>query len=87
MSEPVQEAQMIAKPRRKHKVTVLGDACDSSLIAGAGQGSDLMIHEATFSDVLRLKARVSLHSTARMAGTSAKPTETRKLALTHFSSR
>ena len=87
IGEEVQEVQMMAKPRRKHKVTVLGDTCDSSMIANAAQGSDLMIHEATFSDVLRQKARVSMHSTARMAGTFAKSIETRKLALTHFSSR
>jgi ribonuclease Z len=69
------------------KVVILGDTCDSSAIAEAARGADLMTHEATFANNLVDKARTAMHSTARMAGAFAKQIQARKLVLTHFSSR
>lgn len=74
-------------PRFRRKVTILGDTCDSGGIAAAAMDSDLLVHEATFSEALREKARVAMHSTARMAGKFGKQIRARKVALTHFSSR
>lgn len=68
-------------------VTVLGDTCDSSAIAEAARGSDLLIHEATFAQAQAQNARIGFHSTARMAGEFGRLIKARKIALTHFSSR
>lgn len=73
--------------RLGRKVTILGDTCDSSLIGEAARNSDLLIHEATFTQRLRHKAKVAFHSTAKMAGQFAAKIEVKKLVLTHFSSR
>lgn len=73
--------------RFRRKVTVLGDTCDSRLIQDAAMDSDLLVHEATFTQALRGKAKVSMHSTARMAGAFGRQIKARKVALTHFSSR
>lgn len=71
----------------RRKVTILGDTCDSSAISDAAMDSDLLVHEATFTQALMGKARVSMHSTARMAGEFGKEINAKKVALTHFSSR
>lgn len=68
-------------------VVLLGDTCDSSAVAKAAHGADLLLHEATFTDSLKEKAATAMHSTARMAGAFARSVEARKLVLTHFSSR
>lgn len=69
------------------KVVILGDTCDSSAIAEAGMGANLLVHEATFTNALADKAKAAMHSTASMAGIFANRIRAKKLALTHFSSR
>ncbi|PXF46055.1 Zinc phosphodiesterase ELAC protein 1 [Gracilariopsis chorda] len=79
----------VASTKRKfsRSVTILGDTCDSSAIAEAAMNTNLLVHEATFTHALRAKARVAMHSTARMAGEFGKRIKAKKIALTHFSSR
>lgn len=72
---------------RKRVVTVLGDTCDSSAIAEAARGSQLLVHEATFALNQADKARIAMHSTAFMAGAFGREIQAQKIALTHFSSR
>eukprot|EP00177_Eucheuma_denticulatum_P004331 GFKZ01007870.1.p1 GENE.GFKZ01007870.1~~GFKZ01007870.1.p1 ORF type:complete len:762 (-),score=104.81 GFKZ01007870.1:1335-3620(-) len=81
------EGDKAPSSRYERKVTILGDTSNSSAIADAAMDSDLLVHEATFSNNLRVKARVSMHSTAGMAGAFGGRIRARKLALTHFSSR
>lgn len=69
------------------KVTVLGDTCDSSEIEEAARNTDLLVHEATFAQAQRSKAKVAMHSTAKMAGQFGRKICAKKIALTHFSSR
>eukprot|EP00171_Calliarthron_tuberculosum_P002593 IDg2593t1 len=69
------------------KVVILGDTCDSTMIADAAMGADLLMHEATFDSRLKAKADHALHSTAGMAGSFAGRIRAKKLVLTHFSSR
>lgn len=69
------------------KVVLLGDTCDSSAIAAAAQGADVLMHEATFANALHKKAAQAFHSTAGMAGRFAREIGAKKLVLTHFSSR
>lgn len=87
LSQEVSVSKNIKSDGFGRKVTVLGDTCDSSMIREAAMDSDLLVHEATFTQALKRKARVSMHSTAEMAGAFGREINAKKLALSHFSSR
>jgi ribonuclease Z len=69
------------------RVLVLGDTVDSSCIAPAALGADLVAHEATYASGMETKAAIAQHSTAWMAGKFAAALRARALVLTHFSAR
>lgn len=73
--------------RRRRKVCLLGDTCDSRAIQQLARGCDLLSHESTFLDAMRDKARIATHSTGRQAGEFAAAVRARQLVLTHFSGR
>lgn len=81
------ERNMNQETLYQKKITILGDTSDSSAIASVAMDSDLLIHEATFTESLKGKARLAMHSTASMAGAFGRKIRARKIALTHFSSR
>ncbi|CAG9464503.1 unnamed protein product [Pedinophyceae sp. YPF-701] len=74
-------------PLRGRKVVVLGDTHNSTHIEDAAAGADLLVHEATFSRGMELKAAIAGHSTSTMAGRFAARVGARALVLTHFSPR
>lgn len=86
-AEEVQAAKSDEEIIGTRKVVILGDTCDSSLIADAAMGAEVLMHEATFDKRLKSKADHALHSTAGMAGKFAARIRAKKLVLTHFSSR
>lgn len=51
------------------------------------RGVDLLYHEATFTELLKDRAKETLHSTARDAATIAQAAGAKRLLLGHFSSR
>jgi ribonuclease Z len=79
--------QVMGAPRPGRKVVVSGDTGPSDAVAVAAHEADLLIHESTFGDDERDRARQTGHSTARQAATIAREADVRLLALTHLSSR
>ena len=74
-----------ARPGRK--VVLTGDTAPSPHVVQAAHHADLLVHEATFSEEEKDRARDTLHATAAEAAEVAKLAEVKQLALTHLSSR
>ncbi|MGH7529567.1 MAG: ribonuclease Z [Gemmatimonadales bacterium] len=75
-------------PARPGRLVVFtGDTrpCDS--VVDAAQGADLLIHEATFGEEERDRARDTGHSTAREAAQVAMAAKAKRLVLSHVSAR
>lgn len=83
----IKAADLLSPPRKGKKVVLLGDTSDSTSLAEAARGCDLIVHEATFDSTLEQKAVEGGHSTSSMAGRFAHSIQAKKLVLTHFSMR
>jgi ribonuclease Z len=79
--------QVMGPTREGRKVVLSGDTAPCEMLALAAHQADLLVHEATFTEEERERARMTQHSTAAQAATLARDAEVRLLALTHFSSR
>ncbi len=79
--------QVVGPPRNGRKIVVSGDTGPTEAVALVAHQADLLVHEATFGEDERDRARQTGHSTARQAATVARDAEVRLLALTHLSSR
>ena len=79
--------QVVGAPRPGRKLVISGDTAPSPHVLEAAREADLLIHEATFADEERDRARETAHSTATEAAGVAKAADVRMLALTHLSSR
>jgi ribonuclease Z len=69
------------------KVSYSGDCRPSSKLAKVGEGSDLLIHEATFRDALIEEAREKNHSTVSEAIDVGLKMKAKNVLLTHFSQK
>jgi ribonuclease Z len=83
----VRPEQVIGPPRESRKVVISGDTSPCETLAVAADRADLLIHEATFAEDERDRARQTGHSTARQAAEIAAAADVRLLALTHVSAR
>ncbi len=79
--------QVLGSPRRGRKVAITGDTGPSSEVIEAVRGADLLVHEATFLEDERDRARETMHSTALDAAAIARDADVGLLALVHLSSR
>jgi len=83
----VRPEQVIGAPREGRKVVVSGDTAPCETLMLAAHAADLLVHEATFGEDERERARVTGHSTAAQAARIALDAQVRMLALTHISAR
>jgi ribonuclease Z len=81
-------AESVVGPRRPgRKVVITGDTAPCASVVDAAAGADLLVHEATFGEEEKDRAKETLHSTAREAAQVAKAAQVRRLVLTHLSAR
>jgi ribonuclease Z len=78
----------IVGPKRPGRLVVItGDTRPCAAVVDAAQGADLLIHEATFGEEEKERAKETGHSTAREAAQVALAAHARRLVLSHVSAR
>jgi len=83
----VRPEQVMGPARAGRKLVISGDTAPCEALEVAAHEADLLVHEATFAEEERERARQTEHSTARQAGELARRAQVRMLALTHISTR
>ena len=83
----VRPDQVIGVERYGRRVVISGDTAPCESVALAARDADLLVHEATFTEDDRERARMTRHSTAHQAAILAREADVRMLALTHVSAR
>jgi ribonuclease Z len=78
---------VLGPPRPGRKVVLTGDTAPSPVVVEIAREADVLVHEATFLDEERERARETAHSTALDAAEVARDAEVSLLALTHLSNR
>ena len=78
---------VVGPPRPGRKVVITGDTAPCASVVDAAAGADLLVHEATFGEEEKDRAKETFHSTAREAAQVARAAKVRKLVLTHLSAR
>ena len=78
---------IVGPPRPGRKLVYSGDTRPCASTVEAARGADLLVHEATFSEEERDRAKETAHATAKEAAEVAKAAGVRKLVLTHLSAR
>ena len=78
---------VLGEPRPGRKLVISADTAYSPAVIEAARSADVLVHEATFAEEERERARETLHSTATDAAEVASAAEVGLLALTHLSNR
>ncbi len=81
-------ADSFVGPKRPGRAIVFtGDTRPCGSVVDAAQGADLLIHEATFGEEEKDRAKETGHSTAREAAQVALAAHAKRLVLSHVSAR
>jgi ribonuclease Z len=83
----VHPEQVMGPARPGRRIVISGDTAPCQTVEVYAHEADLLVHEATFLDDERVRARETGHSTALQAATVARDAGVRLLALTHLSTR
>lgn len=83
----VEPDEVLGPPRPGRTLVYTGDTRPLDRTANIASGCDLLVHEATFGDADKARAKETGHSTARQAGRIAAAAGAHRLALVHVSSR
>jgi ribonuclease Z len=83
----VHSADIMGPPRPGRIVAYCTDTRPCAAGVALSCNADLVIHEATYNEDLRIEAREFGHSTAAQAASVARDGNARMLLLTHFSTR
>jgi ribonuclease Z len=83
----VRPEQVVGEPRPGRRIVLSGDTAPCQAVEVFAHGADVLVHEATFTEDERERARETAHSTARQAAEIAREAGVRLLALTHLSTR
>jgi hypothetical protein len=79
--------EVLGPARPGRKLVLTGDTAGAPSVIQAAYRADVLVHEATFGDEDRDRARETMHATATEAAEVARLAEVRMLALTHVSPR
>ena len=78
---------LVGSPRPGRLVVLTGDTRPCASVIDAAQGADLLIHEATFGEEEKDRAKDTGHSTAKEAAQVALAAKAKRLVLCHVSAR
>src|SRR5215207_10044907 len=73
---------VLGPPRAGRRIAIAGDTAPSAAVIAAAHGAEVLVHEATFCEDERERARETLHSTAADAAELARMADVVLLALT-----
>jgi ribonuclease Z len=79
--------QVMGETRPGRRIVISGDTAPCQAVEVLAHGAEVLVHEATFMEDERARARETGHSTARQAAELARDAGVRLLALTHLSTR
>jgi ribonuclease Z len=83
----VRPEQVVGPTRHGRRIVYSGDTAPVQTVEVYAHGADVLVHEATFCEDERDRARETGHSTARQAAEAARDAEVGLLALMHLSTR
>ncbi len=79
--------ELVGEPRAGRCVVLSGDTRPCESVVAASEGADLLVHDATFADEEKDRAKETGHSTAAEAARVAAAAGVKRLLLTHLSAR
>jgi ribonuclease Z len=83
----VQPEDLVGPGRPGRLIVLSGDTRPCEGVVAAAEGADVLVHDATFGDDEKDRARETDHSTAVEAAQVALAARVKRLVLTHFSAR
>ena len=83
----IKPEQVLGEPRKGIKITYSGDTRPCEEMIEFAKDSTLLIHESTFTSKEAINAEEHAHSTAADAAYVAKESHSKKLIITHISTR